>query len=142
MLVEEPQSREDFEKYYALRYAVLRRPWGQPAGSERDGEEDTSIHAFIRENDAVLAVGRLQYVNESTSQVRYMAVDPRQQGRGLGKAVLGYLEKKSKADGRNQIVLHARESALLFYASCGYRIKEKSHLLWGEVQHWLMEKQL
>lgn len=142
MLVTEPQTREDFEKYYALRYEVLRRPWGQPAGSERDGEEDSSIHAFVREDGAVLAVGRLQFVNETTSQVRYMAVDPRQQGRGLGKALLSYLENKSKAAGRNTIFLHARENALPFYQSCGYAIKEKSHLLWGQVQHWLMEKEL
>ena len=142
MLVAEPQSRDDFEKYYALRYEVLRRPWGQPAGSERDGEEDTSVHAFITEKGEVLAVGRLQFVNETSAQVRYMAVDPRQQGRGLGKAVLGYLEKKASAAGRTKIILHARQNALQFYQSCGYSIKEKSHLLWGEVQHWLMEKEL
>jgi GNAT superfamily N-acetyltransferase len=142
MQVTKPRSREDFEHYFALRYAVLRKPWGQPEGSERDKEEDSAIHAFIKEDGRVLAVGRLQFVNDTDAQVRFMAVDPAQQGRGLGKAVLAFLEARAGEAGRGRVLLHARENAIPFYESCGYVIKEKSHLLWGEIQHWLMEKRL
>jgi len=141
-VVSRPSSASDLESYYALRYEVLRRPWGQASGTERDAEEETSIHAFIKENNKVLAVGRLQFVDENTAQVRFMAVAPDQQGKGLGKMVLFYLEERALESGRNRVILHARENALKFYESCGYRIIEKSHLLWGEVQHWLMEKEL
>lgn len=141
-MVIEPLSSSDLEIYYALRYEVLRKPWGQPLGSEKDKEEDTSIHALIKENDRALAVGRLQFVDEHTSQVRFMAVPADQQGKGLGREVLDYLEKRSLENGRKKVVLHARENAIEFYKSCGYAIKEKSHLLGGQVQHWLMEKDL
>ncbi len=140
--VSQPTSSSDLELYYALRYEVLRKPWGQPLGSEKDKDEETSIHAFVKENERVLAVGRLQFTNENTSQVRFMAVDPGQQGKGLGKLIMEFLEERSKENGRNKVILHARENALKFYESCGYRIVEKSHLLWGQVQHWLMEKDL
>lgn len=141
-VVSAPSTATDFEKYYALRYEVLRKPWNQPLGSERDKEEDTSIHAFIKENERVLAVGRLQFTDERTAQVRFMAVDPSQQGKGLGKLIMQYLEGKALENGRTKVVLHARENALKFYESCGYAIKERSHLLWGQVQHWLMEKEI
>lgn len=141
-VVSEPSSKQDFEKYYALRHEVLRKPWQQPVGSEKDADEERSIHAFIKENNRVLAVGRLQFVDEHSSQVRFMAVAPDQQGRGLGRKVLGYLEERSRAAGRHRVLLHARANALDFYKSCGYSIVEKSHLLWGRVQHWLMEKEL
>jgi len=142
LVVSQPSSDSDLESYFALRYMVLRKPWGQALGTERDAEEETSIHAFIKENNHVLAVGRLQFVDENISQVRFMAVDPIQQGKGLGKMVLRYLEERSLEASRNKVILHARENALKFYESCGYRIKERSHLLWGQVQHWLMEKDL
>ena len=35
----QPKSPEDFKKYYNLRYEVLRKPWNQPIGSERDRKE-------------------------------------------------------------------------------------------------------
>jgi GNAT superfamily N-acetyltransferase len=142
LTVSAPSTPADFEKYYALRYEVLRKPWSQPLGSERDKEEDTSIHAFIKENEQVLAVGRLQFTDGHTGQVRFMAVDPGQQGKGLGKLIMHYLEGKALEAGRTKVVLHARENALKFYESCGYVIREKSHLLWGQVQHWLMEKEI
>ncbi|HXB41563.1 MAG TPA: GNAT family N-acetyltransferase [Bacteroidia bacterium] len=142
LVVKQPVSAQDFEIYFILRHEVLRKPWNQPLGSERDTDEKTSVHAFIKENNKALAVARLQFLDKNTSQVRYMAVDPNQQGRGLGKMVLEYLEKKSAEAGRKKVVLHARENALKFYERCGYTIVEKSHLLWGKIQHWLMEKEL
>jgi predicted GNAT family N-acyltransferase len=142
LVVSEPSTPRDFESYYALRYEVLRKPWNQPLGSEKDNDENTSVHAFVKENERVLAVGRLQFTDEHTSQVRFMAVSPDQQGRGLGRKVLEYLEKKSLAAGRTKVILHARENALEFYKNCSYHVVQKSHLLWGQVQHWLMEKEL
>jgi ribosomal protein S18 acetylase RimI-like enzyme len=38
--------------------------------------------------------------------------------------------------------LHAREIAIGFYQKLGYQMIEKSHLLFGEIQHYLMEKTL
>ena len=140
--VSSPQSIADFEMYFTLRYEVLRKPWNQSRGSEQDLEEETSVHALIKENSKALAVGRLQFVDHNTSQVRYMAVGPEQQGKGLGKLVLEYLEEKSLSAGRKKVVLHARENAIKFYERCGYKVIEKSHLLWGEIQHYLMEKSL
>ena len=63
MNIIEPKSSEEFRKYYNLRYEILRKPWGQQIGSERDERETTSIHRMIinDKTDEVLAVGRLQY---------------------------------------------------------------------------------
>lgn len=142
LIVHSPLTPEDLGLYYALRYAVLREPWGQPRGSEQDDQEDTAIHAFIKQNNRVLACGRIQFVDAHTAQVRYMAVAADQQGKGLGKKVLNYLERQSQAAGRLRVLLHAREGAVKFYESAGYKVVKKSHLLWGQVQHWEMEKDL
>jgi predicted GNAT family N-acyltransferase len=140
--VEQPTTPKDFEIYYKLRYEVLRKPWAQPLGSEIDETDNISIHAFIKENNQAIACARLHFIDDTTSQIRYVAVHPDYQGKGLGKLVVTYLEGISKKNYRLHIILHARENAVDFYKNCGYAVKEKSYLLWGKIQHYLMQKHL
>jgi ribosomal protein S18 acetylase RimI-like enzyme len=53
-----------------------------------------------------------------------------------------FAEEISKNRGDKKIILHAREIALGFYEKLGYQLIEKSHLLFGEIQHYLMEKNI
>ena len=144
MKIIEPTTSEEFKKYYNLRYKILRKPWGQPSGSERDGGEETSIHRMIIDNKTgnALAVGRLQFNSEDEAQIRYMAVADEFQGKGLGSQIISSLEDVARGKGSKQIILSARENALQFYKNNGYKIVKKTHLLFGEIQHWLMEKEL
>ena len=139
-----PTTSDELRKYYNLRYEVLRKPWGQPMGSERDKREETSIHRMIVDENSgdVLAVGRLQFNSIHEAQIRYMAVADKFQGKGLGSQIISALEDVARGKGIQRIILSARENALQFYKSNGYAIVEKTHLLFGEIQHWLMEKEL
>lgn len=126
-----------------MRWEVLRKPWNKEQGSEKDELEDQSVHAMICDDKgSTLAVCRLHFINGSEGQVRYMAVRADQQGKGLGKMIVAYIEERAKEKGMKRIILHARENAVDFYKSCNYIVKEKSHLLWGKIQHWLMEKSI
>lgn len=141
--VVEPSSSEQFESYYSLRYEVLRKPWKQPLGSERDESENEAVHAAIyHESGKCIAAGRLQKNNHLTGQIRFMAVDNNYRGLGLGKLIVGYLEQKAREMGLNCIILQARENAVPFYEAMNYSVKEKTFLLFGEIQHYLMEKSL
>jgi hypothetical protein len=51
------------------------------------------------------------------------------------------MEKRAWEHGAHEIILHAREIAIPFYTNLNYTIIEKSHLLFGEIQHYLMSKQ-
>ncbi len=144
MKIIEPTTSEEFKKYYNLRYEVLRKPWGQPLGSERDEGEGTSIHRMIidKKTGNALAVGRLQFNSTHEAQIRYMAVADEFQGKGLGSQIISALENVARGKGMQQIILSARENALQFYKNNGYKIMEKTHLLFGKIQHWLMRKEL
>ena len=140
----EPTTSEEFKKYYNLRYEILRKPWGQPKGSERDDGEDMSNHRMIIDEKTgnALAVGRLQFNSEDEAQIRYMAVAHEFQGQGLGSQIISALEGVARRKGIQKIILSARENALQFYKNNGYEIVKKTHLLFGEIQHWLMKKEL
>ena len=141
--VKEATSKKELDAILALRYDVLRKPWDQPAATATDDRENSSVNAYIsNENGEVIACGRLQENENKVGQIRFMAVHNNYQGKGLGKLIVQFLEEKAVKMHLNTIELQARENAVKFYESCGYSIKEKSFLLWGLIQHYLMEKKI
>lgn len=139
--VKQAQTSEELGAIVELRYAVLRQPWNQPKNTASDDLESQSINAYITdENGTCIACGRLQENEGRVGQIRYMAVDPAYQGKGLGKMVIQFLEEKAKELNLKKIELQARENAVEFYKASGYEIAETSFLLWGIIQHYRMEK--
>lgn len=138
-----PKTSADLEHYFDLRWRVLRAPWDQPRGSERDDREDESIHLMFRgANGEALAAGRLHLNSPTEAQVRFMAVDPSAQGRGLGSLVLRNLEDRARQAGAKRMILNARETAQRFYEQRGYKVEAPAERLFGGVDHWRMSKQL
>ena len=125
-----------------MRYVVLRKPWNKPRETATDDLELSSINAYIEQDKEVIACGRLQDNGNGLGQIRYMAVNPNYQGKGLGKLIVAKLEEEAKRIGLKTIELQARENALEFYKSQGYIVKETSFKLWDIIQHYLMIKEL
>ena len=138
-----PKTALEFEQYYQLRWQILRQPWEQPLGSERDDLEQESIHRMIiDENDNVLAVGRLEKSSQFAGQIRFMAVNTNTQGQGLGQQIIAALEHQAQKLGITEVTLNAREDAVGFYQKLGYSLQGFSHLLFGEIKHFVMSKVL
>jgi len=143
MIVAEPSSEKDFELYYDLRWQILRKPWGQPRGSEKDELEDKSIHAMVcNENGIPIGVGRAHFNSKDEGQIRFMAVDEKWQGKGIGGMILTYLEEKIKAKDAKFIVLNARDLAIKFYEKHGYEIVKEAHTLFDVIPHYKMKKEI
>lgn len=143
MRVTEPVSEADFQQYYHLRWQVLRAPWQQPPGTERAPDDAQAIHAMLLdEENRVAGVCRLHFESAEEGQLRFMALREDLQGMGLGKHLLLYLEEKARAAGRQYLTLQARENAVNFYKRHGYEVLKKTHLLFGSIQHYQMQKHL
>jgi len=139
-MIRTPNTQEEWDEYYQLRYQVLRAPWKQAIGSERNEGDETAQHFAFFEEGKIIGVGRLDYMSEVIAQVRFMAIAGNRQGEGIGKKLMQHMEEIAVETGRTELILHAREIALPFYKNLGYTITEKSHLLVGEIQHFLMRK--
>ncbi|MGB8340762.1 MAG: GNAT family N-acetyltransferase [Chthoniobacterales bacterium] len=138
-----PESAADWENYYELRWRILRAPWHQPRGSEKDDLEAESEHVMIVGPERqTLAVGRLHYNSAAEAQVRFMAVDPEVQGRGLGGAILRELERRARAAGAASIVLNARDDAQHFYQRHGFVVTGPAPTMFDVVKHVRMRKDL
>ncbi len=140
--IKSPQSDAEWKAYYALRFNVLREPWNQPLGSEILSDEDQAIHAIAIDNGEVASVARMHESASKQGQVRCVATATKAQGKGIGKAIMAYLEEKAIEKGWTEIVLEARENAVPFYQAIGYTLVAESYLLFGEIQHYRMKKAL
>lgn len=141
--LDSPQSESDWAAYYDLRWRVLREPWQQPRGSERDELDPSSFHLMLKtEAGRVVAIGRLHRNSPSQGQVRYMAVDEAWRGRGLGGRILKGLEKQAELQRIPEMVLNAREEAVKFYREHSYSVEGSAMTLFGSVRHVRMRKTL
>ncbi len=143
MLIRPPATEPEFEAYYQLRWKILREPWNQPPGSEKDNREAEALHlAAWNDSGTLTGVGRLHRVDARSGQIRYMAVDPSQRGRGTGTAILQELENLAARSGLEEVMLNAREESVSFYQANGYQVVQPSHSLFGVIPHFEMRKRL
>jgi len=141
MLIRSPATESEFETYYALRWRILRAPWNQPPGSEKDEFDGEAIHlAAWDDAGRLVGVGRLHRVVGNCGQIRYMAVDPEQRSHGVGRAILRQLERHATESGIQEIKLNSRQDAVPFYEKNGYQILKPAPTLFGQIPHFEMWK--
>lgn len=137
-----PETEQEWEAYYDLRFRILRAPLNQPVGSERNEGDATGKHFALFENQTILAVARLDLMAEQSCQVRWVAVETNLQGQGYGKAIMNAVETKAKELGCTTVMLQARDYAVTFYEGLDYKIIAPSFKLFDVLQHFEMRKQL
>jgi N-acetylglutamate synthase-like GNAT family acetyltransferase len=140
--IRSPKTENEWKSYYDLRFRVLREPLNQVRGSEKNDGDETGIHFALFENGIILAIARLDLMENQIAQVRFVAVEFDLQGKGYGKKIMLATESKSKELGIEKIILHARDYAVEFYLNLGYKLIEPSYKLFDVLQHFLMEKDL
>ncbi len=138
-----PLTPSEWDAYFDLRWRILRAPWDQPRGSEKDDREETSQHLMIAGPDSrPLAVGRLHFNTPAEAQVRYMAVEPQTQGKGLGGQIIQEFEQRARAAGATSMILNAREDAQRFYQKHGFVTVGPAPTIFDAVKHVRMRKDL
>ena len=143
MKIFEPVTAGEFERYYRLRWKILRAPWKQARGSEQVADDAVSTHLMALDDDnTLMAVGRVHFNGIREAQIRFMAVDIAAQRNGVGTQLLQALEDRAIAHGASRITLDARETALGFYRKRGYNPLGPGHTLFNCVAHVQMIKEL
>jgi ribosomal protein S18 acetylase RimI-like enzyme len=111
-LLIEPYGKQHYAGLVALRNRVLRVPLGltlDPAG-----DEHCTFYVAVEHGEVVGTVQR------DGERLRQMAIAPERQKRGIGEQLVRLLEDDARQHGIARIELHARESAVGFYARLGY----------------------
>jgi len=121
---------------------MLRKPIRMSKQTVKDDLEKESYHLMvINKKDKVIGSGRLHFNNKKEGQIRYMAVSDSIQRKGLGTSIVLELETIAKEKGAQEMVLNARENAINFYLSLGYKKIEPYQSDTG-IPHTTMSKEL
>ncbi|MEX2163740.1 MAG: GNAT family N-acetyltransferase [Sulfuricaulis sp.] len=141
--ISKPETPEQWGEYFDLRWRILRAPWDQPRGSEKDEFDEIADHVTVRDQEGrLLGVGRLHMNNKKEAQIRYMATEEDCRGLGIGRVIIKKLEELARARGVERIVLNARDNVVGFYLRFGYTVTGPGPTLFGKVKHSKMEKRL
>ena len=141
--IKTPTTPDDFKAYYALRYKVLREPWGHPKGTEKDDYEPISEHFMaVNEKDEVVGVVKLYKKNDCDGHVSHLAVDPEYQHQGIAHLLLQAIEQHARENGFCALSATARATATVYFEKFGFHIVGMPTPHLGTTHLVSMEKEL
>jgi ribosomal protein S18 acetylase RimI-like enzyme len=144
IIIRQPQTREDFKAYYHLRYQVLREPWGQPKGSEKDDFEPISHHYMAVDDQTGELVGVVKWLEKAPGQawLTHLAVHPAHQKLGIGQLLANTIEEAARAQGYTLIGAQVRLNATDYFEKLGYQVTDIPTHYFATVHTVWMEKRL
>jgi GNAT superfamily N-acetyltransferase len=124
-----------------LRDIVLRKPLGLTYTEEYLQKEinDQLLGGYHDESLAGCCI--LTPYDDTTVQLRQMAVDSTLQGQGIGRQLIEFAEQQAKNNGFTHLMMHARKEAKGFYEKLGYSVKGPEFEEVG-IPHYEMSKEL
>jgi N-acetylglutamate synthase-like GNAT family acetyltransferase len=140
-VIKTPVTREDFKAYYALRFKVLREPWGHPKGTEKDDYEPISDHfmAVDEITGEVLGVIKLFEKAPGVGNISHLAVATEHQHKGIGKMLVDEVEKRARERGFKTLGAVSRVTATAYFEKHGYHMAGIpaphlgiTHMVWME----------
>ena len=131
----------DYQRAFALREEVLRKPLGLVLNEETLAQDRECFHLVCYVDGQLVA--SLQHLPKSSHTIgmRQVAVLPHLQGQGIGRALVEFAEQLARERGYLLMTLHARETAIRFYEKLGYeRVGEMFEQV--TIPHCAMQKRL
>ncbi|AIQ64234.1 hypothetical protein PSTEL_15225 [Paenibacillus stellifer] len=110
----------EYHEALALRDKVLRRPLGMSIKDDPWQQETEDIHVCAGSGDVLIGVLLLRKLDDTTVQMKQVAVDEAARGRQVGTQMAEFAEALARREGYHRIVLHARETAVPFYEKMKY----------------------
>jgi predicted GNAT family N-acyltransferase len=116
------ESAADRRTCLRLRWTVFVEEQNVPPSLEVD-EHDTAgaVHALALLDGVPAGAGRVVLVEAAVAQIGRMAVVDDARGKGVGAALLRFLEVEARRRGAKRLTLNAQVSARPFYEKAGYR---------------------
>lgn len=134
-------SRE-YADAVALRNKVLRHPLGLVLTDAELAQDAAREHRVAVDDEGKVVGSVSYYLQEPTVlRVKQMAVDPAQQGKGIGDKLMRAAEQHGREIGALEVMLHARCTALGFYESREYVTQGDAFMEQG-IPHRIMVKRM
>ena len=115
------RSAKDVEQCLRLRWTVFVEEQGVRPSLELDGHDKTdAVHALALVDGVPCGAGRFIFTAPGVARIQRMVVIDDVRGRGVGKALLAFLEDEARRRGATRLTLWAQVQAQAFYEKAGY----------------------
>ena len=142
LIIRAPKSDEEFKQMFDLRWRLLRKPWNQPKGSEKDDKEDSSFSFIAIINQKIVGTIRLHLNEQEQGQFSHLAVNDEYQRQGLATLLIMQAERFAKTKGLSSIFITGTETIQPFFERNGYQLLKQGSNLFGEIEQYIFRKNL
>ena len=105
-----------------LRWTVFVEEQNVPPSLEVDEHDSRgAVHALALLDGVPAGAGRFIVLESGVAQIGRMAVVDDARRKGVGRALLRFLENEARRRGANRFTLNAQVSARRFYEKAGYQ---------------------
>lgn len=132
---------DDYGRSLQLRDNVLRRPLGRSIADDDLSGDAEAIHVGAFAGERLVGILLLKPKSEDVLQMKQVAVDESLRGMNVGRRLVEYAERLAARQGCGEIMLHAREVAVVFYEKLGYAREGEVFEEMG-IPHYVMRKKL
>lgn len=116
------ETDEDRRTCLRLRWTVFVEEQNVPPSLEVDAfDASVAVHGLALLDGVPAGAGRFLLVEPGVARIGRMAVVDHVRGRGIGAALLRFLEAEARRRGAKRFTLNAQISAREFYEKAGYR---------------------
>ena len=135
------EAPRDVEQCLRLRWTVFVEEQGVRPSDELDGHDRAgAVHALASLDGVPCGAGRLIFTAPGVARLQRMAVIDDVRGRGVGRALLEFLEQEARRRGATKLTLSAQVQAKPFYEKAGYTASGGEHDDGTGILHQDMEK--
>lgn len=116
-------NSDEYLEEVKLRYEILRKPLSLQFTQEQLNEEANQFHLVTYHRETIIGTLLLKPIDKKTIHMRQVAIACEYQSKGIGKRLVIFSEAFCIDKGFEEIILHARETAVPFYLSLGYKVE-------------------
>lgn len=127
------------EDTHPLRRAILRKNMPNESHEFHGDFDGNTFHLGYFNGNQLLGIVTIMK-NGEVAQIRGMAVEQQQQGKGIGRELMLEAEKILTQENVHKIWMNARETAVPFYEKLGYSIEGEIFMIKPIGFHYLMTK--
>jgi predicted GNAT family N-acyltransferase len=134
------KSAHETQECFQIREEVFVVEQRVPVDMERDAHEGAALHFLVQDDGQAIGAARVVVKeNGAFAKIGRVAIISSKRGLGLGKALIGAIEKAPELNGVDNFVLETQTHALQFYERMGYQAYGEEFLDAG-IPHRHMKK--